>query len=508
MTTVSGKKKKKLFLIIAAVITTGLFIVFLSNVFETGIIKTGLNNGETPYKIIWYHLGSPQEDTDFIFQKISQYTKEKINATVEMRLLEFKDYEKRIKEAIASREKFDLCFTSPWLNDFRQNITKGAFIELDSLLSNYGSDILKSLPPDILNTARMNGRFYSIPSSKTTGNQWAVVFNKKYIDKYRFKLPENIKFDDLKTLEPMLAVIKEKEPGVIPYLTFPQSCHAFAVPFNRVNEYTPGALYYDNRTNYRIFNDYDSPEYYSHLKLMYKWHLAGYMIKDAAYCTDITPYRKEGNWFSGVLNYVPGQEKVISNIYGYEVLSVPIDRPVLTSKDAGAYMQAISSTSRDPVKVMKFLNLLYSDKYLYNLVVWGIEGRNYIKESENVIGFPENFKQYSIDGYTLGSQFLSFVPSYLSPSISEERKKFDESAIKSPLFGFEFDQTPVKKEVEAITQLAGEFEGTLNVGAVDPEIFVPKVIAKYKAAGLDRVIREEQKQLDAWLDKNRQDSRQ
>ena len=99
---------------------------------------------------------------------------------------------------------------------------------------------------------------------------------------------------------------------------------------------------------------------------------------------------------------------------------------------------------------------------------------------------------------------MSYIPTYLSPSISEKYKKFDESAIRSPLFGFEFDQTPVKNEVEAITQLAREFEGALNIGAVNPEIFVPKVKAKYKAAGLDRVIEEEQKQLDAWILKNKQ----
>ncbi len=496
---VYGKKKKTIFFIIAAVITSGFIIAFFSNVFNAGFIKNSVNEGEAPYKIIWYHLGSPQEDANFVFQKISQYTREKINATVEIKLLEYNDYEKKIKEAICSRENFDLCFTSPWLNDFRQNIAKGAFIELDSLLSIYGSDILKSLPPDILNTAKMNGRLYSIPSSKTAGNQWAVKFNKKYIDKYRLKLPENIKFEELKSLEPMLAIIKEKEPGVIPYLTYPLSCHAFAAPFNRVNEYTPGALYYDNRTNYRIFNDYDSPDYFSHLKLMHKWHISGYMMKDAAYCTDITPFLKEGNWFSGVLNYVPEQEKILSDNFGYEILSVPIDRPVLTSKDAGAFMQAISSTSQDPVKVMKFLNLLYSDKYLYNLVIWGIEGRNYVKKSENIIDYSENIKPYKIDGYTLGNWSLSYIPSYLSPSIWEEHKKFDEAAIRSPLFGFEFDQTPVKNEVEAIAQLAKEFEGVLNVGAVDPEVFVPKVKAKYKAAGLDRVIHEEQKQLDTWL---------
>ena len=46
-----------------------------------------------------------------------------------------------------------------------------------------------------------------------------------------------------------------------------------------------------------------------------------------------------------------------------------------------------------------------------------------------------------------------------------------------------------------------EYTANLETGTVDPVAVMPEVVAKYKAAGIDKIIAEVQKQYDAYLAK-------
>ncbi len=148
---------------------------------------------------------------------------------------------------------------------------------------------------------------------------------------------------------------------------------------------------------------------------------------------------------------------------------------------------------------MMFLELLNTDEYLYNLLAYGIEGTHYNKVSEKVIDICSD--NYSIGNYTFGNKNLSYNLSYFPKNLSEDFKEFDSKAIISPLLEFSFDPTPVAGEIAKITEVTEEIEGPVFVGAVDPEEYLPKVIEKYKQAGLDKVMAEQQKQINEWLGK-------
>jgi putative aldouronate transport system substrate-binding protein len=80
----------------------------------------------------------------------------------------------------------------------------------------------------------------------------------------------------------------------------------------------------------------------------------------------------------------------------------------------------------------------------------------------------------------------------------EEFKKFNESGTNSPLLGFNFDTTKVATELAAVQNVKEEFWPSLMTGTVDPEEYLPKAIEKFKAAGLDKIIEEAQRQIDEW----------
>ena len=72
---------------------------------------------------------------------------------------------------------------------------------------------------------------------------------------------------------------------------------------------------------------------------------------------------------------------------------------------------------------------------------------------------------------------------------------------KSPAFGYYFDQEPVTSEVAAVNTVIEQYTPSLNCGAINPEEALPEFIEALKAAGMDKIIAEQQKQLDEWAAK-------
>jgi len=290
-------------------------------------------------------MNSPQKDTEVVLKEVNKYLKQKINATLKLELVDFNNYDKVIKSVISSGKKFDLCFTSAWINNYVQNSLRGSFVELDPLLEKYGKETLEHMPEVLKNGAKVNGKIYAIPSIKELGHQFCITLNKKYLDKYHLNISS---VTELKDLEPMFEVIKKNEPEVVPYLIYMYSNHGFTMPMERIDEQVPSALYFDNRTDYKLVNTFETIEFKEYATLVHKWYKNGYILQDAATIKSIDGYFEKGNWFAGEYSYNPEVESILSNQYGYDIVAVPIWQPFVARKDIEYHMQAISSTSEDP----------------------------------------------------------------------------------------------------------------------------------------------------------------
>ncbi|MCM3117516.1 DUF3502 domain-containing protein [Neobacillus sp. MER 74] len=69
--------------------------------------------------------------------------------------------------------------------------------------------------------------------------------------------------------------------------------------------------------------------------------------------------------------------------------------------------------------------------------------------------------------------------------------------------GFHFNSDPVRSELASITNISKEFYPALATGSVDPEEYLPKYNKKLKEAGIDKVLKEIQKQFDDWKSKQK-----
>lgn len=477
----------------------------LTCLISTGVLaKTNL----PPYEIKWFFIGNGQQrDVKMVEQAANKYLKNKINATIKLQCYSWGDeYNNRMQMMIASNEPFDICFTSSWANFYRQNVAKGAFVDITDLLGKYAPKTKKQLHPAFISGSQIDGRNYAIPANKELAHQWGFMLRKDLVQKYKFDLSKVKKFADI---EPMLKVIKEKEPTMIALQNVGGETGFLTLDYDRIgDDRCPGVLYNTSK-DMKVFNELETPEFKEYLRTVRKFYLAGYIPKEAASMTyDFTGDRKAGKTFAWIESLKPFCDEERTSSWGIPCVQVALTPPVVQTRDCTGSMQAISRTSRDPKRALMFLELFNTDKYLNNLINFGIAGKHYMKTGANVIDYPEGVTAQN-SGYRPGTPWM-FGNQYLNYFwVGENQKRweafrtFNNSAISAKSLGFNFDNEPVKNEVAACISIWKEYMDGLLTGAVDPDITLPKAIEKFKAAGVDKIIAEKQRQLDAWVAKNK-----
>jgi putative aldouronate transport system substrate-binding protein len=451
------------------------------------------NGDKKPVELIWYTIGTPQKDLKMVNDAINEYIKDKIGVTVNIKMIDWGDYDQKMQVMATSGDPMDIMFTASWAFNYVKNARKGAFYPIDDLLKEHGQGILEVLDPAFLEGTKVDGHNYGVPANKELPAQEVWRFNKQLLDKYNLDI-SNVY--SMESLEPLLKVIKENEPNVVPF-AISKSFIPY-VEYDYVIEGLPMAVKLDT-TDYKIVNVLETPEMQQALRTMRKYYQAGYILPDASTLEATTDLMSSGNWFVDRAATQPYADNMWSASYGYPVVSTPASKPITYNWSVMGSLQAISANSEHPVEAMKFLNLLNTDPVLRNMVDSGIEGVHFNKVGENVVEFTEQAKNYDMPTFSLGNVMITYLNPNDPPDKWEAFKKFNESGIPAPLLGFNFDSSNVTAELAAFENVKQEFYPALMTGSVDPDEYLPKAIEKFKQAGIDKIIEEMQKQLDEWL---------
>ena len=192
---------------------------------------------------------------------------------------------------------------------------------------------------------------------------------------------------------------------------------------------------------------------------------------------------------------------------GKELGSIPIgDGSYLL--DTGSTMNtawSISSSCENPQKTADFLDLLYNSTELTNLLDLGIEGKHYVtSEGSHIVDYPEGVDAGSVGyGHTIGTYGDQTDAYFRTPLTDEFVDNLNlwsaENAKVSKFMGYNFDTSSVSSEITAVIAEIGKYGPALNCGTVDPEETLPKFLEALEAAGMSKIIEENQRQLDEWL---------
>lgn len=480
------KFKKALSLILATAICSTFFASCAANPSSTST-TTGGNSKQKITKLKWYTIGQSPNDLDKVLAKANEYLGEKIGVNLDMTYIDYGDYTQKMSVIITSGEPYDLAFTCSWAGDYLGNSRKGAFLDLTPYLDTQGKDMKEAIDERFWNGAKVDGKTFAVPNQKeiSTAPMWA--FTKEYVDKY------NIPYQDIKTLqdlEPWLKIIKENEPNVVPlYIT-----KQFSAPKDFDELVEPLGIKLGGNTELKIENIFETPEMRENLDTLRKYYKLGYINGDSATTQDDKTVKRFVTKGDGQ----PYADVIWSKDLKYDVVATQMMDSYVTNASTTGSMIAVSRNAKNPEKCVEFLNLLNTDPYIRNLINYGIEGTHYEKVGENQVKLLDAEKDYRVGYYTLGNMFITYPLEQEPTTKWDDFVAFNNAAQDSPALGFKFDTSPVRNELSAIFNVLEEYKATLYSGSVDIDEYLGKFNAKLKEQGMEKVIAEMQKQIDAW----------
>jgi putative aldouronate transport system substrate-binding protein len=469
---------------------------------------------KAPEKVVvaWISFNKIPDDTTAINNAINQYiakTYPELNVEIEVQLYGPADYSQKINLALASGTQMDIFDPFP-LGAF---VAKNQLYPLETLIDKYGQGIKKMIEkdfgPGMLKTTTFKGRMYSIPVNKGVALNLTVCYDKELLALSGYAEKDITTIQDLPKI---FEALKKKRPDVVPFA--PINTGDTVLLRYLSNKYEVDTLSDANTMagvvfggSGKVVNFYESKEFADGVAMMHDWYAKGYLSKDAATATADTPGQfRAGKLFCTIGGYGGNQIGVtISGQTGRNIGAKHIAPFYFDSQAVNLVTTGIGSTTKVPEAAMKVLNLIYTDEFVINTMLYGLEGRDFVKVDAHHWKYPDGKDANSVP-YTaslctgvFGSESLQYQPVGVSWDDILNKLSDNQKTKRSPYFGFNFDTTEMKNEISAITNVYNQYIPGLICGALDPAATIPKLNKALKDAGIDRIVAEKQKQLDAWL---------
>ena len=452
--------------------------------------KETADNGETVVK--WFVPNNKQEDLPKVLAEANKIISAKLpGITLDVQFIDASAYEQRMNMNMAAGADFDICFTSGWLNDYHLAVQRGGLMPLDALMESTPA-LKEAIPEYAWETAKVNGEIYAVPNMQimTYANTQYVL--KRLADKYGFD-PES--YNHVEDLEEFLAKVKAGEPDIYPYRANYGAAPWFAARYETPN----GVVGIDkNDPESKAVCYWETEEFKRGMNKLREWYQKGYIRADVLSMGDDTADFNAGKYAVWESNYSPGVEAGYYDQLGEEVIALkPYEPANMTTRSAISSMVGISKTSKNPEAAIKIIELVNTDKDLYRLLAYGIEGEHYKKNEDGTIKYIDGSKYAHKGDWKFGSTFNGYPVEGQDPDIFEKVKKFNDDAIKSPLLGFVIDNTTIESELAQTTTVQSEY--TLSKGAVDPAQYYDEFIKKHQQAGSQKIVDEVNRQIQEFL---------
>ena len=428
----------------------------------------------------------------------------RINVELVLNPMDWGTFGERMQLKMAAGEPCDIVFVAPWINNYYINVINGALYPLDDILPEYAPGLYASIAPSTWEAARVQGYIYAVINQQIWPKLWGVHVIESYADKYNLDLDTIRRFEDM---EPFMQAVLEGEDGrVTPYC---QRAVPFYLQYHGFTEMGSGdgagvSVRYDDPT---VVNVFESPEWQTHAQMNRRWNLAGYTFADDVPNIEETIKAQLCAYDSHVEKPNHGTE--LKTAYGFEWVFKGLTDPlILDTGGATATMNGICATTANPEAAMKVLEMLNTNKDIYRLMSNGIEGKHWVwvDKDLDIIALPDGKVQSEL-GYSPNTDWM-FGNQFNAPYRDEETARLDaweltrrlnNSAVPHILLGYTFDSKPVENEVAQVTAVGAEFCAPVINGWVDFEGNYETCLERVKAAGIDTILAEAQRQVDEFM---------
>ncbi len=446
--------------------------------------------------ITWYIPGVLEgTDVDMVMDKVNELLAERYQLKLDLICIDNKNYNSKMQVINAGHEEYDLSYIN---QNFEECIRNGVLYDITDLLPEIAPITYEALDENNWKAVTVDGRIYGVPNWQVQAYAAGINGDKSKFDAAGVDI-SNIKTTDdmtdylrkLHAVEPDTNVVDPWWPTMSVYYGFEEF----------IKERMVGAIRFKEEGKPVVFNQYKTEEFKEYINVRRSW-VEENLVAD--YYENNHNLGKKGvqRVALGVFYHKPSleAESTISN--GYPTLGRQISDGVLTNRGIRATMTAISTTSKHPGEALKMIEIIYSDAEIYNLLCWGIEGVHYTKNEEGKITIADNSNYDRIANWKIGPTYNSLLLNNQEESVYDETRKFNESAIPSPLLGFIFDTTSVATELSNCTTVINKEMQTLEMGLIDPKEGLANFLKNLEVAGSQKIIDEIQRQIDEWWAKN------
>lgn len=440
-------------------------------------------------------------------EAVNTITREKIGVEVELKPIAFADYNNQISLSLQAGEQIDL-FES--LMNFPDCVAADMAMDITELAPEFAPDALELVGEDWMNACTADGKIYGIPVYKPLALTPMITYRKDIAEELGIDMSQ---VNSVQDLEAVFKKVKEGRPDITPLApvqpgdTGLNRLYSTNVDYLGDDYTAPKGVLLGDSTE--VVNLFERQEFMDVCKIARDWYNKGYIMKDTATTTSMSlELLSSGNYFCTIASYSYPEEDTAASIqtqWGYPAGARILKEAYIDTSTVNAVTFMVSTNCEVPEAALKFLNLTYSDKEIVNLLIYGIEGRDYVVKEEGIVNYPEG-EDASTVPYTaqlscgtLGNFFIQYQMEGSNLDSLKWEEEQNKEAASSPVMGFVFDTSPVNTEYTAIANVLSQYLPGLFCGNVDPETEIPKLNKALDSAGLGNVIAEKQKQLDAWL---------
>ncbi len=456
--------------------------------------------------------------TEEMLAKLNKILTEKVNAELQIYYIPWTDYLTNYNLTLAQMDgTVDLVGTaSDWLDAWK-NSKNGAFLPLtEDMLKTYAPKTWASVSADHWEMCKYNGDIYLMPE-----DNYAQWINHGYM--YRGDWAKEAGLNGVHSWEDLtkyLEWVKKNKDGVIPWNSdgAASTYHADGYIMSKsdficLDGIATTGLYGVRRSNLnKIYSPfYEGNELVEYAKLMKKWDEIGVWKKDVL--NNTSDNRSE--FYLGQVAmeqhhtqtwYTQVRPKMEENQpesdceffwFGEEVGN-------LTAMTITHGAMAVSAASKNPERALMVYDLIRNDPECYNLFNYGIEGRQYVLTPEGYFDRPAGYtddKDGITTNYWWGRNDDLEIRNVTCAwdKFDEISKVYENYAIDYPYGQIVWDVDNIQTQLENISDVWANYMARICYGKMDnPEAYVAEFRAALKKAGIEDIMTELQKQLDAF----------
>lgn len=469
--------------------------------------NSGTAEEEQEVTLKFYFGGDKKAATDEVWSEISKYVKAKgLNVKFDINFIPFGDFKDKMLVMAASGDNWDMNFDGDWLS-YKQMAAKGSYMALNELLPKYAPNLFKKYEEQgTLGAATVNGQIVGLP--------WTMKMNERKFAGWRADLAEKagiqIEPDSIQTIEDidnLLRELKKAYPNEKLNRTPPLSLYHIRDEWVDLNFH--GLGFYLNDPEIKVQPMEQQPFFLEAAKKAKEWYDNNLINRDAM----IDKEDGAAQWRNGkTLFTVTSHEWANANpgfadpSYKQEMSLLYPDKKFV-NRTALANVVAINRNSQYPDRVLRFLDMVETDRTLYDLLQYGIEGKTYVLSGE-VAEYPEGMQTTTSNYMEWGGQWAFWKPQFMRPTMTYGKDFWVKEAefasqpmnVNSPIDGLFIAEDEMKNEIAKRDQASDELGRPIEFGIVkDVEKAVADYIETQKNNGLDKILAETQKQIDAYL---------